>query len=157
MNKTVVTLLEENNRLLKELISLMSSNKQSKIQEGNLFDMSPEIIKSLGKQYIENPEILIQPDAVAQVKDGNLFISSSKGRVNANVIEKTVKSSFINSISQRGNRLYVVFKSGKTYQYTSDNQREFNRVADILLTAHRVSRPFLNELRDNPSFDYITL
>lgn len=157
MNKTVVTLLEENNRLLKELISLMSSNKQSQIQEGNLFDMSPEIIKSLGKQYIENPEILIQPDAVAQVKDGNLFISSSKGRVNANVIEKTVKSSFINSISQRGNRLYVVFKSGKTYQYTSDNQREFNRVADILLTANRVSRPFLNELRDNPSFDYITL
>lgn len=153
--KEIIALLKENNRLLQEINNKLSSTN---VQEASGLKGFPQhVMIALAEQYSSNPEIVIQEDSQAEFRGGNLFIRSKTGRVNANVSEKNIKSSFIKSISQKGQKLFVSFKSGKTYQYTSHSSREFNRVADILLTSDYVSKPFLRELRDNPDFDFKTV
>lgn len=155
----IIKLLEENNRILKNISEQLSSAPSAGMGIGMGVLASGDLLKAIAQQYTENPDIVIQEDAVASVVGGNVFIRSSAGRVNLNVREQNeqMKSSFIKSISQKGRKLHVRFKSGKTYEYTSNNQAEFNRVADLLLTSTYVSHPFLENLRGNPDFQFTTL
>ena len=156
MNK-IISLLEENNRLLQEINQKLSSGTTKSSSLDILSGLNPQVMIALAEQYQENPDIVIQEDAVAEIRDGNVFIRSSKGRVNANVLEKNVKSSFIKSVAQKGSKLVITFKTGKVYHYTSSNKAEFSRVADLLLTTSYVSKPFLRELRNNRKFQFMVM
>ena len=153
MNDTIIALLQENNRILREINQKLSSNQPS-IAPVSFSALTPDILQAIAEQYTQHSDIVSEEDAVVHVIGGNVMIKSRKGRVNANLMEKTVKSSFIKSVAQKGNLLIIQFKTGKTYQYTSSDKREFNRVADLLLTADYVSHPFLSNLKSNPRFQY---
>lgn len=148
MEKQIIALLQENNKLLKEISAKLSNSSQS-----SSLPMG-DIIMALGKQYIENPEIIANENAQAYVSNDNLFIVSPSGRINVNLSEKNDKSSFIEKMYVRNNVLYVNFKSNKTYKYTSKNKELFSEVVDELMSASRVSKPFINLVRNNPEFAY---
>jgi hypothetical protein len=148
MEKQIIALLQENNKLLKEISAKLSTSTQS-----SSLPMG-DIIMALGKQYIENPEIIANENAQAYVSNDNLFIVSPSGRINVNLSEKNDKSSFIEKMYVRNNVLYVNFKSNKTYKYTSKNKELFSEVVDALMSASRVSKPFINLIRNNPEFSY---
>ena len=152
--KEMIALLQENNRILNEVNQKLSQLVGAGVAMPSQFGITKEMMLALGEQYSENSDIVVQENAVATMTGGNLFIHSKMGRLNVNLSEKEVKSSFIKSVAQRGTRIIVKFKSGKTYQYTSQNKTEFNRVADLLLTSPYVGRPFLENLRSNPAFNY---
>lgn len=146
MENKIIELLQENNKLLKE-ISAKLSQSTSSLPMG-------EIIMALGKQYQENPEIVATENAQAYMSNDNLFIVSSSGRINVNLSEQNDKSSFIEKMYVKNGVLFVNFKSKKTYKYTSKNASLFAEVVNELMSASRVSKPFINLVRNNPEFTY---
>lgn len=147
MNSQIIALLEENNKLLKEISAKLSNSNQSALPMG-------EILKALGQQYQENPEIVATENAQAYMSNDNLFIVSSTGKMNINLSEMNDKSSFINKIFVKNGVLYVNFKSNKTYKYTTSNKNMFNEVVEELMSASRISKPFINLVKNNPEFQY---
>lgn len=147
MENRMIALLEENNKLLKEISAKLSNSSQSNVPMG-------DILIALGKQYIENPEIVANENAQAYFSNDNLYIQSPTGRINVNLSEKNVKSSFIEKIYVRDGALFVNFKTKKTYKYTCRNKALFSEVVDELMTASRVSKPFIELVKNNTAFNY---
>lgn len=147
MNTKIIALLEENNKLLKEISAKLSNTSSSSLPMN-------EILKALGEQYQENPEIVITETTQAYVTNDNLFIVSPKGQMNINLSEMNDKSSFIKKIFVKDGVLFVNFKSNKTYKYTTSNKKMFNEVVNELMNVSRISKPFITLVRNNPEFNY---
>lgn len=147
MEKQIIELLKENNKLLKEISEKLGQSNQSSLPMG-------DILIALGKQYQENPEIIANENAQAYMSNDNLFIVSPSGKINVNLSEKNDKSSFIEKLYVKNGVLFVNFKSKKTYRYTTSNKSLFDKVVNELMSASRISKPFITLVRSNPEFSY---
>lgn len=164
MNSKIIELLQENNKLLKEISRKLDTSSP----ESTFSDVTPTVSVSRNNRMVvtkldnerNNFRSGIQFATVVNAEENDhngLIFSNINGidiieNVRTEVLSK--KSSVIKRIELHGNKMLITFTSGKKYQYTSDDEYIMRPLFDKFRNAYSLGSVFHRHLRSNENISY---